>query len=290
MNFYTQHLDAYPEFKQEMIKIENYINKHQQADFVNQSFQTILKEIDSLPKDRLTEYQRTQFRSTFAHLQLLYQKKDEFLLIKDEDARNHMMNSLTGGIEAGFASGKDPQTVNKALMEKINILILTYQLLQENNQLDQLITAVSQGDGCLTARTARIIELYTKLKIGTIEEEISLQKIAQTPTYMLSEYLSVWIEDSGLDKVDEDSRVNAIKELKMTALFERGELTKLKEQFEMFAKGETSLLFRSYLFDKGILKQLEVVEWSEEMLIAFLNLPEAKTWFEEGKNQALKNF
>lgn len=224
-------------------------------------------------KVKMTPTQYQQFSSTFLHMRTLYRERAQIARIKSEKERLSLMNTLASasGVEEGFATGEKSSEFNRSLVEKVNILLLTYQHLKNKEELDKMIHALSTGDGCLTARMGRVVDLYSTIQLGAIEETTSAEKIKETPIYTLNEIFQEWASEL----IDTEARefLNAIN----TKEPEEKVIKCLKD----YATGEAGLPFREFLAEQEFLsiKDGNIPEANE------INWKEILPWVLKNKNK-----
>lgn len=259
VNFYAAKLPSENPAKAKMQELSKFINENKRSNIVEETIADAIKKLDQ-KKDSLssTEYDRSH--SMFTMMRKLFRERKKVSGIKDEVERNNAMNEIggVGGVEGGFTAGNKSSDIEKSLMERVDILLLTYQEVMRRGALDKMIKTVASGDGCLTARMGRVNEMYSEFQgLGTVEDIAAAEKVKEAPVTALSE---------AIDEMAADFIVAKANQLISKISKETIEATPqdLTDSLQEYATGDLGKPFREFLVKEGIIqlpeKEAEIPE------------------------------
>lgn len=248
VNFYAVNLPSTHPRKTHMQDILEEIQLNKRHEIVEEIIVAALVDIEKRKKE-LTHNEYNKIKTLFTHTRTLFRGKKEISQAANETERINLMNSMgkVNGIEHGFTSGSKSSEIEKSLMEKVDILLLTYQEASRRGEFLKLIQTVASGDGCHTAKMGRVNELYAEYKgLGQIADLVSAEKIKESPVTALSESISriatQYVSDKAKLLLDQITSISISENPETVA-----------ESLKDYATGDLGMPFRKFLFEEGII-------------------------------------
>jgi hypothetical protein len=275
VQFYCQNLPSDNSQLKELHSILKLIQENKKNNFVNQIFESSIKEIEKFNKEySSTDYER--IISTFQMMYRLYKDCKQYSSIEESDQRlNKMMVISQGtGIEDDFVKMRSGKETEKFIELKANTLLLTYQRAKKMNKLKEFFQAIKGNelgsDPCFTAKMGRV-ELFRQSIsfLANIEDKSSQNAIDQAPIVAISDILA--------------SADIPLSDITKSIFNEKEFFDLLVKNFSIFSNA----VFCKFLVEQGFSETTEKdkINWTQ-VVSKLVTLPEFDRWFLKGKEDA----
>ncbi len=200
--FLIDHIAEGPD-RTRLIDALEIINREQPTGYIESIFAEAKRDLEDL---KYAQKHRPQMLDlaikTFENIFTLYQEIPSIIQEPNETKRLNLINAKMGrgSAEAGFSTGKSPEEIEEMLLQKVYILLSTYQKAKKlgPEELFRFAACFSQGDHCLQNRMENLMKYSTELSgIGGVDAMEDLSVIYDLPAIAISTLIEHQLDIEG---------------------------------------------------------------------------------------------
>lgn len=234
---------------------------------INKIFEQGFSDIKKF-SDQMNSLQKEMAEWTFKNIKSIYDEMAKIAKVKDATSRDNLINTILkgGSAEEGLVVGHSEKEIKQSMMEKVNLLLMTYQKAVKNNQLLPFLKIFADGtDKCLNARMGRLADFAAKLSGIDVKNMVDWEKVFYMPGIAISIIIENLINDPKYG-ITENNFKNT-----PASLFQNKELqTILIKNLRNFAGDKSQFL--KFLAEEKLIQEGEEVDW-EKVVPNFIEHP-----------------